>query len=69
MRASSTTRSTGSWVLYGDYQFPTTRWARNDQVERCYPQMREFLALKRQYDPDEVFQSNWYRHYRDMFVV
>jgi len=30
--------------------------------------MREFLALKRRYDPREVFQSNWYRHYRDMFA-
>jgi hypothetical protein len=29
--------------------------------------MAEFLAFKRRYDPDEVFQSNWYRHYRDMF--
>ena len=27
---------------------------------------REFLALKRQFDPGEVFQSNWYRHYREM---
>ena len=53
----------------GSYYLTYHRWARKDQVERCYPQMREFLALKRQYDPDEVFQSNWYRHYRDMFVV
>jgi hypothetical protein len=29
--------------------------------------MREFLSLKRRHDPDEVFQSTWYRHYRDMF--
>jgi hypothetical protein len=29
--------------------------------------MRAFLALKRQYDPGEMFQSNWYRHHRDMF--
>jgi hypothetical protein len=35
--------------------------------ERRYPQMPEFLALKRRYDPDEVFQSTWYRHHRDMF--
>ena len=39
-----------------------------DQIERCYPQLREFLALKRQYDPEEVFQSTWYRHYRTMFA-
>ena len=27
------------------------------------------LALKREHDPDEVFQSNWYRHYRGMFEL
>jgi FAD/FMN-containing dehydrogenase len=51
----------------GSYYLTYHRWARKDQVERCYPQMREFLAKKREYDPGEVFQSNWYRHYREMF--
>lgn len=51
----------------GSYYLTYHRWARRDQVERCYPQMPEFLALKRKYDPDERFQSDWYRHYRDMF--
>jgi hypothetical protein len=37
-------------------------------VERCYPRMREFLSLKQRYDPEERFQSDWYRHYRDMFA-
>ena len=36
--------------------------------QQCYPQMRAFLAKKREYDPGEVFQSNWYRHYRAMFA-
>jgi FAD/FMN-containing dehydrogenase len=52
----------------GSYYLTYHRWARQDQVERCYPQMREFLALKRQFDADEVFQSTWYRHYRAMFA-
>lgn len=52
----------------GSYYLTYHRWARKDQVERCYPQMREFLALKRRRDPGEVFQSNWYRHYRTMFA-
>jgi len=52
----------------GSYYLTYHRWARKDQVERCYPQLPAFLALKREYDPDEVFQSNWYRHYRDMFA-
>jgi hypothetical protein len=51
----------------GSYYLTYHRWARQDQVETCYPQMRAFLALKRQWDPDDVFQSNWYRHYRQMF--
>ena len=52
----------------GSYYLTYHRWARQDQVERCYPQMPAFLALKRQYDPGEVFQSDWYRHYRAMFA-
>jgi FAD/FMN-containing dehydrogenase len=52
----------------GSYYLTYHRWARRDQVERCYPQMREFLALKRQHDPDERFQSSWYRHYRALFA-
>jgi FAD/FMN-containing dehydrogenase len=52
----------------GSYYLTYHRWARKDQVERCYPQMREFLAFKRRHDPGEVFQSNWYRHYRGMFL-
>ena len=52
----------------GSYYLTYHRWARHDQVERCYPQLPAFLSLKRQFDPGEVFQSNWYRHYRDMFA-
>jgi FAD/FMN-containing dehydrogenase len=51
----------------GSYYLTYHRWARRDQVERCYPQMPEFLSLKRRHDPGELFQSNWYRHYRNMF--
>ena len=51
----------------GSYYLTYHRWARQDQVEQCYPQMREFLRAKRRYDPDEIFQSEWYRHYRRMF--
>jgi hypothetical protein len=50
----------------GSYYLTYHRWARREQVERCYPQMPELLSLKRRYDPGELFQSNWYRHYRSM---
>jgi hypothetical protein len=52
----------------GSYYLTYHRWARRDQVERCYPQMPEFLSLKRRHDPGDLFQSNWYRHYRSMFA-
>jgi FAD/FMN-containing dehydrogenase len=51
----------------GCYYLTYHRFATREQVEHCYPQFKEFLAFKRQYDPAEVFQSNWYRHYRTMF--
>jgi FAD/FMN-containing dehydrogenase len=51
----------------GSYYLTYHRWAWPHQVERCYPQIRDFLALKQHYDPGELFQSTWYRHYREMF--
>lgn len=53
----------------GSYYLTYHRWARKDQVERCYPRMAAFLAKKREYDPEERFQSTWYRDYRRMFGV
>jgi FAD/FMN-containing dehydrogenase len=50
----------------GSYYLTYHRWARREQVLRCYPQMPEFLARKRMYDPDERFQSTWYLHHRQM---
>jgi FAD/FMN-containing dehydrogenase len=51
----------------GRYYLTYHRHARRDQVEAAYPQLPEFLRLKRKYDPDERFQSEWYRHYKAMF--
>jgi FAD/FMN-containing dehydrogenase len=51
----------------GSYYLTYHRWASRQQVEKCYPQMAEFLRLKRRYDPGEVFQSDWYRYYKNMF--
>ena len=52
----------------GSYFLTYHRWAERQQVEGCYSQMAEFLRAKRRYDPGEVFQSEWYRHYRKMFA-
>ena len=52
----------------GSYFLTYHRWATPEQVLACYPQMVDFLALKRRYDSEERFQSDWYRHYRDAFA-
>jgi FAD/FMN-containing dehydrogenase len=52
----------------GSYFLTYHRWARREQVLAAYPQFVEFLRFKRRFDPQERFQSEWYRHYRDMFA-
>jgi FAD/FMN-containing dehydrogenase len=52
----------------GSYYLTYHRWARRDQLERAYPQMRAFLAKKLEWDPQEVFQSTWYRHHRSLIA-
>ncbi len=52
----------------GSYFLTYHRYAGRGQVEACYPQFQNFLRLKKQYDPQERFQSEWYRHYREVFA-
>lgn len=52
----------------GSYYLTYHRWATRRQVEACYPQFQEFLRLKKEHDPAERFQSDWYRHYKQMFA-
>ena len=47
----------------GSYFLTYHRWATRDQVLACHPRMPEFLALKRRYDPEGRFQSEWHRHH------
>lgn len=51
----------------GSYFLTYHRWARKDQVLAAYPQFVDFLKLKLKYDPEERFQSEWYRHYKNLF--
>ncbi len=48
----------------GSYYLTYHRWARREQLLACYPQFGHFLALKRRYDPEELFQSDWYADLR-----
>ena len=58
----------GRAIEFGGRYFLTNhRWATRTQVEAAYPQFAEFLRLKKKFDPQERFQSEWYRHYRAMF--
>jgi hypothetical protein len=61
---SSIWRLGGEALNYLTYHRDATR----RQVETCYPQFAEFLRLKKKYDPQERFQSNWYRDYKSMFA-
>ena len=48
--------------------FGTTNSALAVVDDHADPRFAEFLKLKRQYDPDERFQSDWYRHYKSLFA-
>lgn len=52
----------------GSYYLTYHKYATRKQVEACYPQFVEFLRLKKRYDPEELFQSDWYGHYKKMFA-
>ena len=51
----------------GSYYLTYHKFAKPEQVLACYPQFKEFLALKRKYDAADRFQSDWYRYYRKLF--
>ncbi len=53
----------------GNYYLTYHRFASRSQVEHGYPQFGRFLDAKRQHDPEELFQNDWYRHYRDLWFT
>jgi FAD/FMN-containing dehydrogenase len=52
----------------GSFYLTYNRFAGRSEIDAAYPQFSEFLALKRKYDPTDLFQSDWYRHYRDLYA-
>ena len=55
-------------IKHGGSYYPTyNRYALRRQVDACFPQFQSFLRLKKKYDPQELFQSDWYRHYMRMY--
>ena len=53
--------------LGGNYYLTYHKWAKKRQVISAYPQFVEFLKLKKEFDPNGVFCSDWYDHYCEMF--
>jgi FAD/FMN-containing dehydrogenase len=52
----------------GSYYLTYHRYARRDQLLRCYPEFPHFLARKLAWDPQECFGSDWYRYHRAWFA-
>ena len=48
----------------GNYYLTYHRFATTSQLQSGYPKFGQFLGRKQQYDPTDLFQSDWYRHYR-----
>lgn len=48
----------------GTFYLTYGRAARMRQVRSAYPQFDDFLRAKLVHDPDEIFQSDWYRHWK-----
>jgi FAD/FMN-containing dehydrogenase len=48
----------------GRYYLPYRLHATPEQFRRAYPQTGEFFALKLKYDPDELFQNQFYVKYK-----
>ncbi len=55
-------------ALGGSFFLTYHRWATRAQIERAYPQFAEFLRLKEIHDPGQLFQSEWWRHHRNLFA-
>ena len=55
-------------MKHGGSYFPTyNRYAPAPPGRRLLPAVPDFLQLKLKYDPQELFQSDWYRHYERMY--
>ncbi len=48
----------------GTFYLPYQLYPSQEQIRLAYPMLDQFFAKKRQYDPDEVFDSGFYENYR-----
>jgi FAD/FMN-containing dehydrogenase len=54
---------TAALLHHGRYYLPYRLHATPEQFARAYPQASAFFELKRKYDPDELFQNEFYLKY------
>ena len=52
----------------GSYYLTYHQYATREQTLACHPRLPELLRAKLDRDPRERFQSDWYRHYRDLLL-
>jgi FAD/FMN-containing dehydrogenase len=52
----------------GSFYLTYSKAASASQVATCYPRFAQFLEAKRSFDPQQRFQSDWYRHYAALFA-
>ena len=50
----------------GNFYLTYHPWATKSQLLTCYPQISEFIRVKKVYDSNEIFQSNWYCHIKQL---
>jgi FAD/FMN-containing dehydrogenase len=52
----------------GSFYLTYHRYATKPQLLTAYPELPQFLAEKKQYDPQSIFEPTWYRHLRQLFA-
>ncbi len=48
--------------LDGNFYLPYRHHYNAQQLEKGYPQMRQFIDAKNKYDPNGIFSNNWYKY-------
>ena len=50
--------------LGGTYYLPYQRYPTRKHLLQAYPQIEQFFKLKQHYDPESLFENNWYNAYK-----
>ena len=52
--------------LGGTYYLTYQRYATRQQLVRAYPRIEDFFQSKQRWDPDSLFENDWYNVYRNI---